>query len=63
MSNQTQPQLSTKARENLQRNAEIRQRDNKFIKLQPGEKKIFRFFPEKNRTGGSRIQWKEEYEI
>jgi hypothetical protein len=47
MSNQTQPQLSTKARENLQRNAEIRQRDNKFIKLQPGEKKILRFFPEK----------------
>jgi hypothetical protein len=47
MSNQTQPQLSTKARENLQRNAEIRQRDNKFIKLQPGKKKILRFFPEK----------------
>jgi hypothetical protein len=47
MSNQTQPQLSTKAKENLQRNAEVRQRDNKFIKLQPGEKRTFQFFPEK----------------
>ena len=41
-----QTQLSTKAKENLQRNAELRQRDNKFIKLQSGEKKIL-FFPEK----------------
>jgi hypothetical protein len=40
-------QLSTKAKENLHRNAEARQRDNKFIKLQPGEKKILEFFPEK----------------
>jgi hypothetical protein len=47
MGNQTQTELSTKARENLQRNAEVRQRDNKFIKLQPGEKKILQFFPEK----------------
>jgi hypothetical protein len=35
-----QTQLSTKAKENLQRNAELRQRDNKFIKLQSGKKKI-----------------------
>jgi hypothetical protein len=47
MANQSQTELSTKARENLQRNAEVRQRDNKFIKLQPGEKKILYFFPEK----------------
>jgi hypothetical protein len=47
MSNQTQTQLSTKAKENLQRNAELRLRDNKFIKLQSGEKKILQFFPEK----------------
>jgi hypothetical protein len=48
MSDQTQQtQLSTKAKENLQRNAEVRQRDNKFIKLQPGEKKILQFFTEK----------------
>ena len=47
MGNQTQTELSTKARENLQRNAEVRQRDNKFIKLQPGEKKILQIFPEK----------------
>lgn len=44
---ETQNQLSSKARENLQRNAEVRQRDNKFIKLQPGERRVLRFFPEK----------------
>ena len=47
MANITEAQLSTKAKENLQRNAELRQRDNKFIKLQSGEKKILQFFPEK----------------
>jgi hypothetical protein len=47
MSNNIQRQLSTKAKENLQRNAELRQRDNKFIKLQSGEKKVLQFFPEK----------------
>jgi ABC-type transporter Mla subunit MlaD len=47
MTNQTEPQLSTKAKEILQRNAELRQKDNKFIKLQSGEKKILQFFPEK----------------
>jgi hypothetical protein len=30
-------------KENLQRNAELRQKDNKFIKLQPSEKKVYRF--------------------
>lgn len=39
--------LSPKAKENLKRNAELRQKDNKFVKLQPGEKKVFRFDPEK----------------
>jgi hypothetical protein len=47
MANQTEPKLSTKAKEILQRNAELRQKDNKFIKLQSGEKKILQFFPEK----------------
>ena len=47
MANNTEVQLSTQAKENLQRNAEVRQRDNKFIKLQSGEKKILQFFPEK----------------
>ena len=47
MANNIEAQLSTKAKENLQRNAEVRQRDNKFIKLQSGEKKILQFFPEK----------------
>ena len=47
MANNTEAQLSTKAKENLQRNSEVRQRDNKFIKLQSGEKKILQFFPEK----------------
>jgi hypothetical protein len=39
--------LSPKAKENLQRNAELRQKDSKFIKLQPGEKKALLFNPEK----------------
>ena len=32
--------LSPKAKEVLQRNAELRQRDSKFIKIGPGEKNI-----------------------
>jgi hypothetical protein len=39
--------LSPKAKEILQRNAELRQRDNKFIKIGPGEKKVLTFNPEK----------------
>jgi hypothetical protein len=39
--------LSPKAKENLQRNAELRQKDNKFVKLQPSEKKVYQFNPEK----------------
>jgi hypothetical protein len=39
--------LSPKAKENLQKNAELRQKDNKFIKLQPSEKRILQFNPEK----------------
>jgi hypothetical protein len=39
--------LSPKAKEVLQRNAELRQRDNKFIKVSPGEKKVLAFNPEK----------------
>jgi hypothetical protein len=39
--------LSPKAKENLQRNAESRQKDNKFEKLQPSEKKVYRFNAEK----------------
>jgi hypothetical protein len=39
--------LSAKAKENLQRNAEQRQKDNKFVKLQPSEKKVYQFNPEK----------------
>ena len=39
--------LSPKAKENLQRNAELREKDNKFIKLQPSEKKVYQFNPEK----------------
>ena len=39
--------LSPKAKEILQRNAELRQRDNKFIKVEPGEKKVLTFNPEK----------------
>jgi hypothetical protein len=39
--------LSPKAKEVLQRNAELRQKDNKFIKIGPGEKKMLIFNPEK----------------
>jgi hypothetical protein len=39
--------LSPKAIENLQKNAELRQKDNKFIKLQPSEKRVLQFNPEK----------------
>jgi hypothetical protein len=39
--------LSPKAKEVLQRNAELRQRDSKFIKIEPGQKKILKFNPEK----------------
>jgi hypothetical protein len=39
--------LSPKAKEVLQRNAELRQRDNKFIKIEPGEKKVLQFDPER----------------
>jgi hypothetical protein len=31
----------------LQRNAESRQKDSKFIKLQPSEKTVLQFYPEK----------------
>jgi hypothetical protein len=41
------PGLSPKAKEILQRNAELRQKDNKFIKIEPGQKKILKFNPEK----------------
>jgi hypothetical protein len=40
-------ELSPKAKEVLQRNAELRQRDNRFIKIGPGEKKVLSFNPEK----------------
>lgn len=39
--------LSPKAKDNLQRNAELRQKDNKFVKLQPSEKRVIQFNPEK----------------
>jgi hypothetical protein len=39
--------LSAKAKENLRKNAELRQKNSKFIKLQPSEKKLLQFDPEK----------------
>jgi len=39
--------LSPKAQENLKRNAELRDKDNKFIKIQPNEKRVLEFNPEK----------------
>lgn len=43
----TETALSPKAKEVLQRNAELRQRDNKFVKIGPGEKRVITFNPEK----------------
>lgn len=40
-------ELSQKAKENLQRNAELREKDNKFIKIQSSEKRVLQFNPEK----------------
>ena len=39
--------ISLKAKENLRRNAELRQKNSKYIKLQPSEKKVYQFNPEK----------------
>jgi hypothetical protein len=39
-SNQQQQELSEKARQNLQRNAGLRNKDSKFFNSQPGEKSI-----------------------
>jgi hypothetical protein len=48
MTNQTTTtQLSPRAKENLQKNAEIRRRDSKFVKMQSGEKRVFQFDPER----------------
>ena len=47
MASESTAVLSPKAKENLQKNASLRQKDNKFIKLQPSEKRILQFNPEK----------------
>jgi hypothetical protein len=38
---------SPKAKENLRKNAELRQKNSKYIKLQPSEKTVLQFDPEK----------------
>ena len=45
--NWQQQELSEKARQNLQRNAELRNKDSKFFNPQSGEKSIWIFDPEK----------------
>lgn len=40
-------QISPKALENLKRNAELRDKDNKFIKIEPSEKRVLEFNAEK----------------
>lgn len=40
-------ELTQKARENLQKNAESRKNDTKFLKFEPGEKKTLHFDTEK----------------
>lgn len=44
---QQQQELSEKARQNLQRNAELRNKNSKFFNPQPGEKSIWIFDAEK----------------
>ena len=39
--------ISAKAKDNLQKNAEVIRRDSKFVKMQDGEKRTFQFNPEK----------------
>jgi hypothetical protein len=39
--------LSAEAKSVIQRNIEARQQSSKFVKLQPGEKKVLQFVPEK----------------
>src|SRR5688500_3971780 len=51
--------LSPKAKENLRRNAELRQKDNKFVKLQPGEKKVYQFNPEEIDQGEAEFNGKK----
>jgi hypothetical protein len=41
------PQLSDKAKKNLQRNEESRRKESKYIKLEPGEKRILHLDAEK----------------
>jgi len=40
-------ELTEKAKENLQRNAESRKKDSNYVKLEPGEKITLHFDPEK----------------
>jgi hypothetical protein len=40
-------ELSAEAKQIIQRNIEARQQDSKFVKLQPGEKRVLSFIPEK----------------
>jgi hypothetical protein len=40
-------ELSEEAKQIIQRNIEARQQSSKFVKLQPGEKKVLQFVPEK----------------
>ena len=46
MSNKME-ELTQKAKDNLRKNAELRQKDSKFVKIQAGEKRILQFNPEK----------------
>ncbi len=40
-------EISEEAKQIIQRNIEARQQDSKFVKLQPGEKRVLSFIPEK----------------
>src|SRR6266487_1115015 len=60
-------ELSEKAKENLQRNAESRKKDSEYVKLEPGEKTTLHFDAEKikpvDREFDGKITRKYEYTV
>ena len=56
-------ELSAEAKEIIQRNIVARQQDSKFVKLQPGEKRVLSFIPEKTEQVQAEFNGKEESSI
>ena len=56
-------ELTERALENLRRNAELRKKDTKFVRLQPGEKAVLYFNPEKIEPVEFEFNGKKEHTI